>query len=109
MDRAQLAKISKALADPTRLEIYDFIAANPDMYCGEIIQEYDLAPGTVSHHLKILMEARLIECRREGQFVHNRVLPETMRDYTLALSQLTRSGKGDRPKQGRSKPGKERA
>jgi ArsR family transcriptional regulator len=93
MDTTDVAKISKALADPTRLQIYEAIAANPDMYCGEIIEQYELSPGTVSHHLKILVEAGLIECRREGQFVHNRALPETMREYTQALSRLARPGK----------------
>jgi ArsR family transcriptional regulator len=89
----ELAKISKALADPTRLHIYESIAANPNTYCGEIIDKHDLSPGTVSHHLKILTEAHLIECRREGQFVHNRVIPETMREYTQALFRLARPGK----------------
>jgi ArsR family transcriptional regulator len=96
MDTTQVAKISKALSDPTRLQIYEAIAARPDIYCGEIIERYQMAPGTLSHHLKVLMEADLIECRREGQFVHNRVLPETMRDYTQALSKLVRlRGKKD--------------
>ena len=96
MDTTQVAKISKALSDPTRLQIYQAIAARPDIYCGEIIERYQMAPGTLSHHLRILMEAGLIECRREGQFVHNRVLPETMRDYTQALSKLVRlRGKKD--------------
>jgi ArsR family transcriptional regulator, arsenate/arsenite/antimonite-responsive transcriptional repressor len=96
MDTTQVAKISKALSDPTRLQIYEAIAARPDIYCGEIIGRYQMAPGTLSHHLKILMEAGLIECHREGQFVHNRVLPETMRDYTQALSKLVRlRGKKD--------------
>jgi ArsR family transcriptional regulator len=90
MDTAQIAQISKALADPTRLQIYQAIAANPDMYCGEILEKYDLAPGTLSHHLKALVEAGLIECRREGQFIHSRVLSETMRDYTQALSRFVR-------------------
>jgi DNA-binding transcriptional ArsR family regulator len=90
MDTAQIAKVSKALADPTRLEIYQAIAAKPDMYCGEILEKYNLAPGTLSHHLKTLVEAGLIECRREGQFIHSRVLSETMRDYTRALSRLAR-------------------
>ena len=96
MTTDELAKISKALADPTRLQIYESIAANPNTYCGEIIDKYDLSPGTVSHHLKILMEAALIECRREGQFVHNRALPDTMREYTRALSRLTRPTKSER-------------
>jgi len=93
MDTAQIAKISKALADPTRLQIYQTIAAKPDLYCGEILEKYDLAPGTLSHHLKTLVEAGLIECRREGQFIHSRVLPKSMREYTRALSRLTRCGK----------------
>ena len=90
MTTAEVAKISKALADPTRLQIYEEIAVHPDMYCGEIIEKYELSPGTVSHHLKILLEADLIECRRDGQFVHNRAVPETMREFTQALSRLAR-------------------
>jgi ArsR family transcriptional regulator len=90
MNTAEVAKISKALADPTRLQIYEEIAARPDLYCGEIIEKYELSPGTVSHHLKILLEAGLIECRREGQFVHNRAVPETMREFTQALTRLAR-------------------
>jgi len=52
-----------------------------------------LSPGTVSHHLKILLEAGLIECRREGQFVHNRANTNTMREYTQALTRLSRPAK----------------
>ncbi len=88
-----MAKISKALADPTRLQIYEDIAAQPDMYCGEIIERHGLTPGTISHHLKVLMEAGLIECRREGQFVYNRIVPQTMQDYTQTLAHMTRSTK----------------
>jgi ArsR family transcriptional regulator, arsenate/arsenite/antimonite-responsive transcriptional repressor len=96
MDITEVARISKALADPTRLQIYQGIAAQPDMYCGEIIEKHRLTAGTVSHHLRILMEAELIECRREGQFVHTRVIPKTMQEYTQALAGITRSGKPDR-------------
>jgi ArsR family transcriptional regulator len=96
MNSTDVVKISKALADPTRLQIYEKIAARPDMFCGEIIEAYELSPGTVSHHLRILMEAGLIECRKDGQFVHNRVVPETMREYTQALARLARAGKGER-------------
>jgi ArsR family transcriptional regulator len=96
MDTAELAKIARALADPTRLQIYERIAAHPDMYCGEIIDEHGLSPATVSHHLKILTESGLIECRREGQFVHSRVVPETMREYTQAMARMARPAKSER-------------
>jgi len=96
MNTPEMAKISKALADPTRLQIYEAIAAKHDMYCGEIIEKHGLTPGTISHHLKVLMEAGLIECRREGQFVYNRVLPQTMQEYTQELARITRPGKHKR-------------
>lgn len=93
MDTTELAKIAKALADPTRVQIYEKIAANPDTYCGEIIERQGLSPATVSHHLKVLTESGLIECRRQGQFVYSRVVPEAMRSYTQALSRMARGGK----------------
>jgi len=96
MNTTEVAKISKALADPTRLQIYEAIAAHPDMYCGEIIEKHDLTPGTISHHLRVLAEAGLIECRREGQFVHNRALRETMQEYTQALARMARPAKHHR-------------
>src|SRR5579871_6298043 len=97
MNTNDVARISKALADPTRLQIYESIAAKPEMYCGELIDRYGLAAGTVSHHLKTLLEAGLIECRREGQFVYNRAIPETMREYTQALSRMAHcTGKQER-------------
>ena len=88
MDLKQLAKISKALSDPTRLAIYAAIASHQEMYCGELVKKCPLTPGTVSHHLKILAEGNLIESRREGQFIYNRGIPETIRDYTRTLNSL---------------------
>jgi ArsR family transcriptional regulator len=75
MDNAEVAKIAKALSDPTRLQIYEMIAAAPDTVCGEVASQCELSPATISHHLRVLSDARLIECRREGQFIHNRALP----------------------------------
>jgi ArsR family transcriptional regulator len=85
MKPAELVKIAKALSDPTRLRIYQSISACHEMFCGEIVKGYRLTPGTVSHHLRILAEANLIECRREGQFIYNRALPETVHEYTRSL------------------------
>ncbi|PYX79081.1 MAG: transcriptional regulator [Acidobacteria bacterium] len=88
MDIEQVVRISKALADPARLRIYQAIAAKKEVFCGELVERQRLTPGTVSHHLKILADAQLIECRREGQFVYNRATPETMKRYTEALTKL---------------------
>jgi ArsR family transcriptional regulator, arsenate/arsenite/antimonite-responsive transcriptional repressor len=96
MDQKQLAKISKALSDPGRLSIYEAISSKPEMYCGELMKKCPLTPGTISHHRKILTEANLIESRREGQFVYNRVLPETVREYSRALTRMAGKAKACR-------------
>jgi ArsR family transcriptional regulator, arsenate/arsenite/antimonite-responsive transcriptional repressor len=88
MTEKELAKISKALSDPTRLRLYETIAARKEVFCGELMPCCPLTRGTVSHHLKILSEANLIESRREGQFIYNRAIPETLREYTRALTKI---------------------
>ena len=92
MTTGDLVKISKALADPTRLRIYEMIASKHDTFCGEIVEKFELSPATVSHHLKVLADADLIEMRREGQFIYNAPTVGTMDDYTQALARLVRAG-----------------
>jgi DNA-binding transcriptional ArsR family regulator len=96
MDRSQVEKISKALADRTRLRIFEAISAKDHMNCGEIVSMRGVTPATVSHHLKILNEAGLIACRREGQFVYSEAVPETIVEYTRALAKISSRKKTSR-------------
>jgi ArsR family transcriptional regulator len=96
MDRSGIEKISKALADETRLRIFEAISAADHMNCGEIVSMRDVTPATVSHHLKVLSEAGLIACRREGQFVYSQAVPETIAAYTRALAKIMRGKKAAR-------------
>ena len=96
MDNKQIERISKALADQTRLRIFEAISARCDMTCGELVSLRSVTPATISHHLKILMDAGLIECRKDGQFVHSRVVPETIAEYSTALARITGRGKSSR-------------
>jgi ArsR family transcriptional regulator, arsenate/arsenite/antimonite-responsive transcriptional repressor len=93
MDGASIERISKALADETRLLIFEAIADNKEINCGKIATLRRVTPATVLHHVKILSDAGLIECRRHGQFVHNRVVPQTIEDYVRALLTLSQ-GRG---------------
>jgi ArsR family transcriptional regulator, arsenate/arsenite/antimonite-responsive transcriptional repressor len=88
MDRVQIERISKALADQTRLRIFEAIASRSDMTCGDIVEMQGVTPATISHHLKILADAGLIECVKHGQFVHSRVVPTAIAAYTSALARL---------------------
>jgi len=97
MDRSQIEKISKALGDETRLRIFEAISRSKQMNCGKIVSMRGVTPATVSHHLKILSEAGLITCRRNGQFVYSEAVPETIEKFARALEKMARSKKSRRP------------
>src|SRR5689334_18264918 len=88
MNRKRIEKISKALADETRLMLFEAIAGREGMNCGDLVKMRGVTPATISHHLKILADAELIECRRNGQFVRSTAMPKTMFQYAEALSRM---------------------
>jgi ArsR family transcriptional regulator, arsenate/arsenite/antimonite-responsive transcriptional repressor len=96
MEREQIERVSKALGDQTRLLIYQAIAARDQINCSEIVALQRVTPATVSHHLKTLADAGLIECRREGQFIYSRALRRTMKDYLCSLAGIVRGNKSKR-------------
>jgi ArsR family transcriptional regulator len=98
MNPSQIEKVSKALADKTRLRIFEAISAREQMNCGEIVSLRGVTPATVSHHLKILSDAGLIDCRREGQFVYSQAVPETIKAYARALAKIAGGKKAKRRK-----------
>jgi len=67
MDDRRFMRIAKALADPTRFSILERIAVEPDVACQLLIEEFAVTPATMSHHLKALGDADLVEMRREGK------------------------------------------
>ena len=73
MERARIEKISKALADATRLMIFETISANKEMICGELVALRGVTPATISHHLKILRATRFVLSERHGTFMYYRV------------------------------------
>jgi ArsR family transcriptional regulator, arsenate/arsenite/antimonite-responsive transcriptional repressor len=104
MHRSEVERISKALANETRLRIFEAISAENHMTCGDIVSMRGVTPATVSHHLKILSEAGLIACRREGQFVYSEAVPETIAAYTKALVKMARGKKENGTRQEGSEP-----
>lgn len=86
MDVIQFQRIAKALADPRRFEILEVIAgAGDEMCCGAVVECFPVAQATVSHHLKELTEAGLIETRAEGQFKYLRARPDVLTEYAREL------------------------
>lgn len=81
MEKEQFARIAKALADPRRFEILETIAAGEEVPCKQIVETFPVSQATISHHLKELATAGLIEVRREGQCSHYRPRPEVVAEY----------------------------
>jgi ArsR family transcriptional regulator, arsenate/arsenite/antimonite-responsive transcriptional repressor len=93
MDHRRIERISKALADKNRLRIFEAIHARDEMTCGEIVSLRGVTAATVSHHLKILYDAGLIQCRRVGPFVYSKANPKTLLQYAKALAAIGRKRK----------------
>jgi|SRR3974390_320081 len=103
MKRELIERISKALADETRLRIFEAISSSGEMNCRQLVSMRGVTPATVSHHLKILHDAGLIRCRKEGQFVYSEPNPKTIGEYSRALLALSKRAKKPRDKSRRAK------
>ncbi|MER6081189.1 metalloregulator ArsR/SmtB family transcription factor [Streptomyces sp. NPDC001833] len=77
---ADLAKIFKALGDPVRLRLMSMIASREggEVCVCELTPAFDLSQPTISHHLKLLRQAGLIDCERRGTWVYYWVLPAAL-------------------------------
>jgi ArsR family transcriptional regulator, arsenate/arsenite/antimonite-responsive transcriptional repressor len=78
----RIAPLLKALADPVRLRLLSLVASHAD---GEACQcdlndAFDLSQPTISHHLKVLHEAGLLERSKRGVWAYYRVQPTALAD-----------------------------
>jgi ArsR family transcriptional regulator len=75
---AELAAMFKALGDPVRLRLLSMIASQPGEVCVcELTPAFELSQPTISHHLKVLRQAGLVDSERRGTWVYYRLRPET--------------------------------
>jgi ArsR family transcriptional regulator, arsenate/arsenite/antimonite-responsive transcriptional repressor len=89
LDDSQFFAISKALADPKRFEILQRLgAANDAPTCTRVREWVGLSAATVSHHLKELDGAGLIDVEREGKFARIRLRRDVWKAYLQRLSKL---------------------
>ena len=104
IDSNQFNRIAKALADPRRFEILEIIAASSDgLCCGDIVECFSVAQPTVSHHLKELADAGLVDIRPQGQFSFFKARTDVLADYIFELQRRTgmkrKSGESREPRE----------
>ncbi len=75
-ERERLVGIFKALADPTRLDIFRLVAAQNAPLCAcDVVERFAVSQPTVSHHMKVLRDAGLIVVSRRGVWAYYAVDP----------------------------------
>ncbi|MER7012488.1 metalloregulator ArsR/SmtB family transcription factor [Saccharopolyspora sp. NPDC000359] len=84
---ADLARVFKAIGEPVRLRLLSLIAshAGGEACVCDLTGAFDLSGPTISHHLKVLREAGVIEGERRGTWIYYRVRLETLRAVSSVL------------------------
>ena len=80
-----LAARFKALADPTRVAIVNCLAGAEEVCVCELNERFDLSQPTISHHLKVLREAGLVDATRRGTWAYYRLVPQAIESLRGAL------------------------
>lgn len=86
-DALGLAKVLKAIADPARLRVLSLVAAHQDgdaCVC-DLTEPLALSQPTVSHHLKVLVDAGLLSREKRGVWAHYRLVPGALDDVARVL------------------------
>jgi len=81
----QFELVAKALADPRRVAVLEAIADEECCACQHLREQFPVSKATISHHIKELVRAGVIEARREGQYLHCLVRREVLEAYAAEL------------------------
>ena len=83
----RMAAIAKALGDPVRLQLVDVLRKHAGKVCVcELVPLFDLSQPTVSHHLKVLREAGIVDSERQGLWAYYYVIPDSLKELSTWLS-----------------------
>lgn len=86
-EAAELARVFKAIADPVRLRLLSLIAshAGGEACVCDLTGAFALTGPTISHHLKVLREAGLVDSQRRGTWIYYRVQPDLLAQLSAVL------------------------
>jgi ArsR family transcriptional regulator len=99
LTRARRTAILKALADPNRFALLERVTRSAcELGCSDLRSTVRIAPATLSHHLKELESAGLIQVRREGKFAYLSPCRGAIDDLLAALATLRPSCPANDPR-----------
>ena len=81
----ETAGVFKALSDPNRLLIIEMLQ-NGELCACELLENLHISQSTLSHHMKTLCEAEIVNCRREGKWMHYSLSSKGIKEAYRLLS-----------------------
>ncbi len=82
----RIATIARALSDPIRVQLVDVLGKHAGKVCVcELTPLFEVSQPTVSHHLKVLRDAGLVDVERRGLWAYYYVIPETIKELSTWL------------------------
>jgi ArsR family transcriptional regulator len=86
-EAVRLAEIAKALGDPIRLQLVDVLRKHAGKVCVcELTPLFDISQPTLSHHLKKLRDAGIVDSERRGLWAYYYVLPDALKELSAWLT-----------------------
>jgi ArsR family transcriptional regulator len=83
----RMAEVAKALGDPIRLQLVDVLRKHAGKVCVcELVPLFDVSQSTLSHHLKKLRDAGIVDCERQGLWAYYYVIPNAVEELSAWLS-----------------------
>jgi len=88
IEASGLAIVFKALADPVRLRLFSLVASHVggEACVCDLAASFDVTQPTISHHLKVLREAGLLDSERRGTWIYYRARPEALAQLSALLA-----------------------
>lgn len=78
----------KVINDNTRLTIIEMLSKNGTMCACKILEELNITQGTLSHHMRVLTEANLVSCKKEGKWCYYTLIKESICDIAHFIENI---------------------
>ncbi len=91
MNEIDVALICKALGDANRLKIVRLVAEKERCGC-DLLEEFKITQPTLSHHMRVLIDAGLVNIRKEGKWSHYSINCEQLALFRNFISSLNCNG-----------------
>jgi ArsR family transcriptional regulator len=86
-DAERMGRVAKALGDPIRVQLVDVLRQHAGKVCVcELVPLFDVSQPTLSHHLKTLRDAGIVDSERQGLWAYYYVKPQALKELSAWLS-----------------------